>query len=138
MRCLRRRLCRDTDIGVLPTNEAQKDGAKAVVGDEIDEWVHAGVKINEHGRPNVNGCAYMSYPVHEQERDYPDGQPAEEKQDGDYCACARYTNGASLAPGRPFLFHCRQDGGNAAGWVRSDARVHLSLAVDDDAHDAAV
>ena len=53
-------------------------------------------------------------------------------------ACVRYTNGSSLAPGRLLLFHSRQDGGDAAGWIRSDARVHLSLAVDDDADDAAV
>ena len=55
-----RRLYRDTDIGVLPTKEAQKDGAKAVVGDKINDWVHARVKINEHGRPIENGSAYMS------------------------------------------------------------------------------
>ena len=57
-----RRLYRDIDIGVLPTNEAQKDRAKAVVGDEIDDWVHARVKINEHVHPTVNGCDYVSYP----------------------------------------------------------------------------
>ena len=56
-----RRLYRDTDIGVLPTNEAQKDGAKAVVGDEIDDWVHARMKVNQHVLPIVNGCAYISY-----------------------------------------------------------------------------
>ena len=133
-----RRLYRYTDIGVLPTNEAQKDGAKAVVGDEIDEWVHARVKINEHGRPTYNGFAYMRYPDLEQEYDYPEGQPADKKQDSDYSACDRYTNGASLAPGRLLLVHCRLDGGDAASWVRNDARVHLSLAVDDDADDAAV
>ena len=74
-----RRLYRDTDIGVLPTNEAQKAGAKAAVRDEIDEWVHARVKINEHVRPNVNGCVYMSYIVLAQEKEYPDGQPAYDK-----------------------------------------------------------
>ena len=133
-----RRLYRDTDIGVLPTNEAQKDGAKAVVGEEIDDWVHARVKINEHVRPIVNGCAYMSYIVLAQVKEYPDGQPADDKQDSDYSACGRYTNGASLAPCHLLLFHCRQDGGDAAGWVRSDARVDLSLSLDDDADDAAV
>ena len=62
-----RLLYRDTDIGVLPTNEAQNHGAKAVVGDEIDEWIHGRVKINDHSRPIVNGCAYRSYPEQEQE-----------------------------------------------------------------------
>ena len=133
-----RRLYRDTDIGVLPTNEAQKDGAKAVVGDEIDDWIHARVKVNEHGHPLVNGYAYMSYLEQAQEKEYPDGQPADEKQESDYRACDRYMNGASLAPGRLLLCHCRQDGGGAAGWIRNDARVHFSLAVDDDADDAAV
>ena len=129
---------RDTDIGVLATNEAQKDGAKAVVGDEIDDWVHGTVKINDHSRPNENGFANISYLEKEQEKGYPDGQPADEKQDSDYSACDRYTNGASLASGRLLLFRCRLGGGDAAGWVRSDARVHLSLTVDDDADDAAV
>ena len=46
-------------------------------------------------------------------------------------------NGSSLAPVRLRFLHCRLDGG-AAGWIRSDARVLLSLAVDDDADDAAV
>ena len=96
------------------------------------------MKINDHSHPTVNGCADTSYPEQEQECDYPDGQPAEEKQDGDYSACARYTNGPSLAPGSLLLFHCRQDGGAAAGWIRSDTRVLLSLAMDDDADDAAV
>ena len=53
-------------------------------------------------------------------------------------SCGRYTNGASLATGRLHILHCRLDGGAAAGWIRSDARVLLSLAVDDDADDAAV
>ena len=133
-----RRLYRYTDIGVLPTNEAQKDGAKAAVGDEIHDWVHARVKINENGRPTDYGFAYRSYPEHEQVYEYPDWQPADEQQDSDYSARGRYTNGASLASGRLLLSHCRQDGGDAAGCLRSDARVHLSLTVDDDADDAAV
>ena len=133
-----RRRYRDTDFVVLSKNEAQKDGAKAVVGDEINDWVHARVKINDHSRPIENGCAYMSYPEHAQERENPGGHPEDEKQDSDYSAYDRYTNGASLAPGRLLLFHCRQDGGDAAGWIMSDARVHLSLAVDDDTDDAAV
>ena len=133
-----RRLYRDTDIGVLPTNEAQKDGAKAGVGDKIDKWVHARVKINEHGRPTYNGFANMRCPDLEQEYDYPEGQPAGKKQDSDYSACDRYTNGASLVSGRLLLFHCCHNGGHVAGWVRSGARVYLSLAVDDDADYAAV
>ena len=133
-----RRRYRDNDIGVLPTNEAQKDGAKAIIDDEIDDWVHARVKVNEHGHPLVNGYAYFSYPEQEQEKEYPDGQPADEKQDSDYSACDRYTNCASLAPGRLLRCHCRLDGGDATGWIRNDARVLLSLAVDDDADDAAV
>ena len=96
------------------------------------------MKIKEHVRPIVNGCAYMSYIVLAQVNEYPDGQPADDKQESDYSASDRYTNGASLAPGRLLLFHCRQDGDDAASWVRSDARVQLSLAVGDDADDAAV
>ena len=80
----------------------------------------------------------MSYIVLAQINEYPDGQPAGDKQDSDYSAYDRYTNSASLALGRLLLFHCRLDGGDAAGRVRSDAPVHLSLAVDDDADDATV
>ena len=39
---------------------------------------------------------------------------------------------------RLHFLHCRLDRGAAAGWIRSDARVLLSLTVDDDADDAAV
>ena len=38
----------------LPTNDTQKGRVKAVVGNKIDDWVHARVKIKEHDRPTEN------------------------------------------------------------------------------------
>ena len=45
-----------TDIGVLPTNEAQNHGAKAVVGDEIDEW---GSWKSEDKRSRSSNCEWL-------------------------------------------------------------------------------
>ena len=96
------------------------------------------MKIDDNGSPVEKDLAGFSYIEHAQECGDPDWQPAGEKQDGDYSTCGRYTTGPSLAPGRLYFLHCRLDGGGAAGWIRSDARVLLSLAVDDDADDAAI